>query len=148
MSLVRWKPFRDIMRRDFGWDPFEEGMLRRFFDEEDTRTCDWSPAVDILEKDKEIIIKAEIPGVEKKDIDISVQKNTLVIKGEKKYEEERKEQNYHRVERCYGTFQRSFVLPEYVEAEKIKATFKDGVLTLTLPKKPEVLPKSIDIKVE
>jgi HSP20 family protein len=107
----------------------------------------WAPAVDIYETDKEISMKAELPGMQEKDIDIKVEDNVLSISGERRMEKEIKEENYHRIERAYGSFNRSFTLPRTVDRDAIKAAYKDGVLTVTLPKKEEVKPKQIKIGV-
>ncbi len=106
----------------------------------------WEPALDVSETDDEIVVKAEVPGVDPKDLDIRVTGNVLTIKGEKREEKEEKTKEVHRIERSYGAFTRSIDLPEMVEAEKIKAECKSGVLTITLPKKPEA--KSHQVKIE
>jgi HSP20 family protein len=108
----------------------------------------WNPSVDISETKDNVIIKAEIPGLSKEDVKISMQDNMLTLTGEKKQEKEEKEANYHRVERSYGAFSRSFALPTSVKSDKIKATYKDGVLFITLPKTEEVKPKEIPISIE
>jgi len=108
----------------------------------------WSPSVDISETDDEIIVTAELPGVKKEDIKISLQDNVLTIRGEKKQEKEHKDENYHRIERAYGSFQRSFTLPTPVNTDKIKASFKDGVLKIQLPKTEEAKMKEIPISTE
>ncbi|UCD58800.1 MAG: Hsp20/alpha crystallin family protein, partial [Candidatus Hydrogenedentota bacterium] len=107
---------------------------------------DWAPAVDVVEHDDKMVVKAELPGMTEKDVDISVEENVLTIKGEKKTEEEKKEKSYHRLERSYGMFQRSFILPTWVTPDKAKASFKDGVLEIELPKSEEVKPKQVKIK--
>jgi len=101
--------------------------------------------VDVYETDQNVMLKAELPGVDPKNVEIRVEDGTLYLKGERKFEKEVKEENYHRVERSYGSFTRSFALPSSVEAEKATAEYKDGVLTLTLPKKEEAKPKTIKI---
>lgn len=108
----------------------------------------WSPLVDVEETDKEIVITAELPGMESKDLDVSVHEDTLIIKGERKEEKEDKTKTYHRVERRYGSFQRSIALPCGVDADKAGAAYKDGVLRITLPKKPEKESKGIKVDVE
>jgi HSP20 family protein len=107
----------------------------------------WAPAVDIYEQGGNIVLKAEIPGVDSKDVDIRVENNTLTLKGERKLDQEIERDNYHRVERTYGTFTRSFTLPNVVDTDKIKADFKDGVLRLVLPTREEAKPKQIQIHV-
>jgi HSP20 family protein len=107
---------------------------------------EWSPSVDISENDDNIVVNAEIPGMNKEDINVSVRDDTLTIKGEKKREREEEEENYHVVERSYGRFQRSFTLPDNVKSDDIKANYKDGVLNITIPKTEEA--KSKELKVD
>jgi HSP20 family protein len=104
--------------------------------------------VDIFETADNIVLKAELPGVDPKDVEIRVEDNTLYLKGERKFEREVKEENYHRVERSYGGFARSFSLPNSIDAEKVSAEYKDGLLTLTMPKREEAKPKTIKIDVK
>jgi len=118
---------------------FSRGLVR-FTDE-------WSPTVDISETGDEVIVKAEVPGMTKEDISVFLQDNVLTLRGEKKQEKEEKEKTFHRVERSYGSFVRSFTLPTLVQADKVKAAYKDGVLQITLPKAEEVKPKEISISV-
>jgi HSP20 family protein len=113
--------------------------------ESSTRT--WTPPVDIDEEGDNLVLKAELPGINPNDVEVRVEENTLYLKGERKFEKEVKEENYHRVERAYGTFARTFSLPNTVDSEKVTANFKHGVLTLTLPKKEEAKPKTIKINV-
>jgi HSP20 family protein len=108
----------------------------------------WTPAVDVAEHDDEYLVKVELPGVAKDDVKITMQENILTVRGEKKQEKETKESDYHRVERSYGSFQRSFTLPTTVKNDKIEAAYKDGILTITLPKAEEAKPKQIDVKVK
>jgi HSP20 family protein len=103
--------------------------------------------VDIYENGDNLVLKAELPGINPDDVEIRVEDNTLYLKGERKFEKEVKEQNYHRVERSYGTFTRTFSLPNSIDADKVTANYKDGVLTLTMPKKEEAKPKTIKINV-
>jgi HSP20 family protein len=107
----------------------------------------WAPPVDIYEKNGNIVVKAELPGVDPKDVDVRIENNTLTIRGERKVDDEVKQEHYHRVERSYGSFTRSFSLPSVLDQEKIKAEFKDGVLQVTLPKHERALPKQINIAV-
>jgi HSP20 family protein len=108
----------------------------------------WMPSVDILEKDGNLILRAELPGMTEKDIDLKIEGDTLTLKGERKMENEDKKSNYHRVESFYGSFSRSFRLPDTVDYEKIDAKYKNGVLTVTLPQKPEVKPREIPVSVQ
>lgn len=125
-----------LFDRFFDWRPFDLTV----------REGEWMPAVDVSETGKEIVIKAEIPGMEAKDIDISLNGRVLTLKGERKTEKEEKEENYHRIERRHGSFSRSFELPADVDANKVYATYKDGVLKLNLPKTKEQTVKKIEIK--
>lgn len=118
---------------------FREGSL--------TETGMWLPPIDLSETNDKITVKAEIPGIDSKDIDISIQENTLFLKGEKREEKEEKGKNYYRIERQYGSFSRSVVLPATVDTDKVTAECKNGVLEITLQKKEEVKPKQISIKV-
>ncbi len=148
MDLVQWKPFREVSRlrseMDRLWDEYFGSGRRALQPMEEA----WLPAVDVSESEDKITVKAEIPGLEAKDIDISMSGDTLTIKGEKKTETEEKEENYHLVERSYGSFRRAMKIPATVDADKVEATYKNGVLTVVLPKKEEVKPKAIEIKAE
>lgn len=145
MAIIRWSPFRDIAdMQDQMNKLFEDFLGRRA-----TGEGIWSPYVDISETEDDIRVKAELPGVKKDDISISVSDNNiLTLKGEKKREEEVKEENYYRVERSYGSFNRKVELPSEVKADEVDATYEDGILTISLPKKEEVKPKEIEIKVK
>jgi HSP20 family protein len=108
-------------------------------------TTTWSPAVDIFETEGEIVVKAELPGMDRKDITLNLEKNVLTLRGERRFEKETKEENYHRIERAYGGFSRAFSIPATVDDEKIRADYKDGVLQIVLPKKEQAKPKQIRI---
>ncbi len=145
MELVRWDPFREM-------DTLQERMNRLFeesiFKLRPTRSeALWSPAVDILEDENQVIVKAELPDMEQKDIDVQIENNVLTIKGEKKLEREDKRENYRMVESNWGSFVRSFNLPTSVDADRAEAGFEKGVLRITLPKKEETKPKQIKVKV-
>ena len=146
MDLIHWRPFREVSRlrseMDRLWDDYFGAGRRALQPLEET----WMPAVDVAETGDKITVKAEIPGMEAKDIEISMVGDTLTIKGEKKVEREEKEENYHMIERSYGSFSRVMKLPVAVDADKVEATYKNGVLTVALPKKEEVKPKAIEIK--
>jgi HSP20 family protein len=152
-ELTIWRPFRELapfrdferMRRDMDrlWDSFFERGVRRT-DEEG----EWLPSLDVAETKNDVVVKAEIPGMDPKDIDISLTDGLLTIKGEKKEEREEKEKDYHLVERSYGTFTRWIRLPKEVQRDKINASYKNGVPTVTLPKSEEAKKKEIKIKVE
>lgn len=111
------------------------------------RVAEWAPLVDITEDPKEYLVKAELPEVKKDEIKISVQNDVLVISGERKYEKEEKDKKYHRIERAYGSFSRSFTIPEDADPEKVSAEFKEGVLHVHLPKSDRAKAKSIAVKV-
>jgi HSP20 family protein len=107
----------------------------------------WNPAVDILEKDGNLVLRAELPGMTEKQVEVMVEGDTLTLKGERKMESEDKKENYHRIESFHGSFTRTFKLPETVDTHKISADYKDGILTVTLPQKPEVKPREIPVSV-
>jgi HSP20 family protein len=155
MSIVRWSPARDLAT--FPSDVLNiqreiNRMFNSFFRneaEDDTlATAAWYPSADIAEQDDGYIVKMELPGVTKDDVKIVMQENMLTVKGEKKQEKESKGSNYHRVERSYGSFQRSFTLPTSVKGDKVDASFKDGVLSIVLPKAEEAKRKQIEVKVK
>jgi len=147
MEIVRWEPFRGLLATPDRFNRlFNETFSRTFGDEELTSRA-WTPAVDILENENNIVLTAELPGVDPKDVEVRVKDNTLYLKGERKFEKEVKEENYHRIERSYGSFARTFALPGSVDSEKVAADYKDGVLTLTIPKREEAKPKAIKINV-
>ena len=146
-AIVKFDPFRDMVTlRDRMDRLFEDSLSKARGGEEEFGITTWAPAVDIYETKDNLVIKAEIPGIEKKDVSIEVKDNTLKLKGERKYEKDVKEENYHRMECSYGSFQRTFSLPATVDQEKISASFKNGMLEVTLPKKEEKKPKQIEIK--
>ena len=151
--LERWEPFRGIRRRG---DLFSElsrmqQEMNRFFDEffgerrSELAEGAWVPSVDVSETDKELKVRAELPGMTQDDIELNLQDNVLTLKGEKKQEKKEEKENYHRTECCYGSFTRSLTLPVSVDQDKVQATFKDGILEITLPKSEEVKPKKISI---
>ena len=147
MAIVRWEPFRDLMATQRDFNRLFREAFSPVFGEGELSTRTWAPPVDIYENGESLVLKAELPGVNPDDVEIRVEDNTLYLKGERKFEKEVKEQNYHRVERSYGTFTRTFSLPNSIDADKVAASYKDGVLTLTMPKKEEAKPKSIKINV-
>jgi len=149
MALVRWRPSEDVFPSFFNLREEINRMFDDFLGRRPAREVEhatWYPAVDISETENEIILRAEIPGVKKDDIHVSVENNTLTFSGEKKIETEEKNREYHRAECCYGRFTRSFTLPATVDADKVKATYKEGVLTLALPKVEAAKPKRIAIE--
>jgi HSP20 family protein len=122
-----------------------EDANRGLRNDEPSATTNWSPAVDIFETENEIIVQAELPGVDRKDIGLQLENNVLTLKGERRFEKETKQENYHRIERSYGGFSRAFSIPAIVDEEKIRADYKDGILKIALPKKEQVKPKQIRI---
>ncbi len=124
-----------------------EGFLRLSLLLLSGRPETWNPSVDILEKDGNLVLRAELPGMTEKQIDLKLEGDTLILKGERKMESEDKKKNYHRVESFYGSFTRTFRLPETVDTDKINAEYKNGMLTVTLPQKPEVKPREIPVSV-
>jgi len=151
MAIVRWEPFRDLMtvqdRMNRIFDEAFRGAGRTAGEEDWALGGAWAPAVDIYEHEGNLVLKAELPGIDPKDVDVRVENNVLTLHGERKFESEVKREQYHRVERAYGTFSRSFTMPSVVDTEKIKAEFKDGVLRVTLPQREEAKPKQISIAV-
>ena len=147
MAIVRWEPLRDLLTTQREFDRLFREAFSPMFGEAEASTRSWAPPVDIYETENDIILKAELPGVDPKDVEVRVEDNTLYLKGERKFEKEVKEQNYHRVERSYGSFARSFSLPNSIDSDKVKAEYKDGLLTLTMPKREEAKPKTIKIDV-
>jgi HSP20 family protein len=142
MTLTRWDPFRELQDR---MNRMFEDTGRGWRSDEPSSTTTWSPAVDIYETQNEILVQAELPGVDRKDISLHLEKNVLTLKGERRFEKETKQENYHRIERAYGGFSRSFSIPATVEEDKIRAEYKDGILKIALPKKEQVKPKQIQI---
>jgi HSP20 family protein len=148
MKIVRWEPFQNVMAGQRDLDQVFKDAFRPFYGDGELSTRTWAPPVDIFENADNIVLKAELPGVDPKDVEIRVEDNTLYLKGERKFEKEVKEENYHRVERSYGSFARSFSLPNSIDADKVVADYKDGLLTLTMPKREEAKPKTIKIEIK
>ena len=148
MTLVRWNPSRELEEMSDRLNRmFNRQSLPQANAKETMVVADWAPSVDISETDGEYQIKAEIPDVKKDDVKVTLEDGVLTIQGERKHEKEEKGKKYHRVERSYGSFVRSFTLPDLVDEEKVKAEFKDGVLNLRLPKSEKAKPKAIEVKV-
>jgi HSP20 family protein len=151
-NLTKWDPFKD-------WDPFHElnefqnrlGSFNRSpaqKGQEGSLVSHWSPVVDIVEDDKEFLIKAELPDIKKEDVHVSVENGVLTVSGERKFDKEEKNKRYHRVERSYGSFTRSFSLPDGADASKVRAEFKEGLLKVHLQKSESAKSKNIEVKVE
>ncbi len=144
--LTRWDPFREL-------GTLQERMNRLFQDFTPSRedelmtTGSFVPPVDVYEDEHAITLKLEVPGVEQKDIDVRLEDNTLTVRGERKFEKEEKEENFHRIERRYGSFSRSFTLPTTVDPEQVNAEFENGVLKIKLAKRAEAKPKQIKVNI-
>jgi HSP20 family protein len=148
MAVVRWDPFRDLGLLQDRMNRLFDDAGRGWRAEEPAATTSWSPSVDIFETEGEIVVKAELPGMDRKDIALHLENNVLSLRGERRFVKETKEENYHRIERSYGNFSRSFSIPATVDEEKIRADYKDGVLKIILPKKDQAKPKQIKIASE
>jgi len=143
MALIRWDPFRDMITlRDKMNRLFEDAFKG---EERDLVSSTWAPSVDIYESENELVLNAEIPGIDEDNIEVKIEDNNLTLRGERKLEEETKEENYHRIERSYGSFYRSFSLPHYIDQENIKAEHDNGVLRIHMPKKHELKPRNVKI---
>jgi HSP20 family protein len=147
-QLTQWRPLRDLT----DW----ENRIERFFGlparanggKESITVAQWAPAVDISEDEHEFLVKAELPDLKKEEVKVSVENGELTISGERKAEKEEKNKKYHRIERSYGSFARSFTLPDSVSGDKVSADFKDGMLAVHLPKSEKAKPRSIEVKVQ
>ncbi len=151
MAIIRWDPFRDLLDIH---DEVNRLFRRSFFGEggrllsRDRGATAWAPAIDVFETKDHVVVTAELPGLSADEVSISLDDNVLSIKGERRFSDEVKEENYHRIERAYGYFERNIPLPRLVKEGEANATFADGVLRVELPKAEEVKPKQIPIKVE
>jgi HSP20 family protein len=144
MALMKFTPFSTVDEFPAGLRVFED-TVNRLLSEPAGRP--WSPAVDVFETENDLVLKADLPGLEMKDIDIQIENGTLTIRGERKYENGSKDGGFHRIERSYGAFTRYFSLPDTVDPEKVKAEYKNGVLTVTLGKKEIAKPRQIKVEV-
>lgn len=153
MTITRFAPFRSPLSdvallqnrlnsifQDFSWPTSQSGS-------ESLATGSFVPAVDIYEDAQKVVVKLEVPGIKQEDLDVKVENNTLTVKGERKFESQEKEENFHRIERRYGSFYRAFTLPSTVDTENVGANYTAGVLKLELKKKPEAQPKQIKVNV-
>jgi HSP20 family protein len=141
---MRFSPSSELEEFPVGLRLFQDSVSR-LFSEPSNRP--WSPAVDIFETEHELVLKADVPEIEMKDIDVQVENGTLTLKGERKFEQEQNGKGYHRIERGYGSFVRAFTLPDSVDVDKVKAEYKSGVLTVTLSKKEVAKPKTIRVEI-
>jgi HSP20 family protein len=146
MPLVKYAPFLETEDFPAGLRLFQDS-INRLFSEDGGKARPWAPAVDIMETENELVLKADIPGVELKDIDIQLENGTLTVKGERKYERDEKNKGFHRMERTYGSFVRYFTVPDTIDPEHVKAGYEAGVLTITLPKKEVAKPRAIKVQV-
>src|SRR5579863_8591669 len=144
MAVIRYNPFTDLETYPAGLRVFQD-TVNRLFSEPNGRP--WVPPVDIRETENELIVKADIPDVEMKDIDVRMENGALTLRGERKFEAKKEEGGWHRVERSYGSFERVFTLPETVDPEGVKADYKNGTLTVTLPKKEVAKPRQVKVEV-
>ena len=157
-ALTRWNPVKEVAE----WNPFREldeihkrlsgffggnSLTKRANGQEDITVAEWAPLVDITEDDKEYVIKAELPEVKKNDVKVRVEDGVLYLSGARQFEKEEKGKRYHRIERAYGSFTRSFLLPDDASPQQVNAEFKDGVLNVRVAKDPNARPKSIEVKV-
>ena len=157
-ALTRWNPVKEVAE----WNPFREldeihkrlsgffggnSLSKRANGQEDITVAEWAPLVDITEDDKEYVIKAELPEVKKNEVKVRVEDGVLYLTGTRQFEKEEKGKRYHRIERAYGSFTRSFSLPDDADPQKVNAEFKDGVLNVRVAKDPNARPKSIEVKV-
>jgi len=144
MSVIKYSPFADLEGFPAGMRLFQDSV-NRLFAEPNGRP--WVPPVDIQETDHELVVKADVPDMQMQDIDVRMENGSLTIRGERKFEAKKNEGGWHRVERSYGTFERAFTLPDTVNPEGVKADYKNGVLTVTLPKKEVAKPRQIKVNV-
>ncbi|MFZ0138143.1 MAG: Hsp20/alpha crystallin family protein [Candidatus Sulfotelmatobacter sp.] len=145
--LTRWEPFRELSTLQDRINRAFRESYREGGQDESLATSSFAPAVDVYEDEHNVTLKIEVPGIDEKDIDVSLENNTLTVHGERKIEKEEKEENYRRVESQYGSFTRTFNLPPTVDSEKVSAIYDKGVLKVTLPKKAEAKPKQIKVSV-
>lgn len=149
MSLMRRDPFSELRNLQDDFNRFFGANLPRLFNQEEgLLRGNWSPSVDIYEDQNAIVLEADLPGLKPGDFDLSVENYTLTLRGERRFEKRQEGDNYHRVERSYGGFTRTFTLPQTVNVEDVQAEFRDGVLRVTLPKREEVKPRQIQVAIK
>jgi HSP20 family protein len=147
MAIIRWDPFREVMTSQNNTNPLFSLFRNMSEAELPLSAGNFVPAVDIYEDKDKLVLKLEVPGIDEKDLDVQIENNTLTVKGERKFEKDEKEENFHRIERSYGSFYRTFTLPSTVENDKISAKYTAGVLKLELKKKAEAQPKQIKVEI-
>jgi HSP20 family protein len=145
MTIVRYDPFRDLRTLQEEVNRLFSTNLTRTFGDEGIGRGAWSPSVDIYENKDQIVLEAELPGMKQEDFDLSIENNVITLRGERSFEKKEDSDNYHRVERSYGSFTRSFTLPQTVSGEGVTAEYSNGVLRVTLPKREEVKPRKIEV---
>lgn len=148
MSVIKYDPFRELRGLQDEMNRLFMTNFPRGFNDEDMASGGWTPNVDIYESEDEIVLEAELPGMKREDFEVSIENNVVTLKGSRRFEKKDEGDNYHRVERSYGTFTRSFSLPRSVSAENTKADFTNGVLRVSLPKKEEAKARKIEVKGE
>ncbi len=149
MTVSRWEPFRDMTNLQERMNKlFEDSLTRSRAASQEFPMGAWTPPVDIFETDDKVILKADLPGIDQRDIDVRIEDNTLILRGERKFEKEQNQEDFHRIERAYGAFQRTFRLPGSVDQNRVIATHKDGVLEVVLMKKEDTRPVQIRVEVK
>ena|SRR5579875_2939008 len=146
MAITRWDPFRDVLALQNRMNSLFQEFNRQGDGNDLATTAAFVPPVDIYEDEHKIVLKLEVPGIKESDLDIQLENNVLTVKGERKFEREEKEENFHRVERRYGSFYRSFTVPNTVNPETVRASYDAGVLRLELEKRAEARPKQIRVE--
>jgi HSP20 family protein len=145
MSLIKYDPFRELRSLQDEMNRLFMTSVPRTVSQEEMASGGWSPSVDIFESENEIVLEAELPGMKREDFEVSIENNVITLKGERHFEKKEEGDNYHRVERSYGSFTRSFSLPRTVSAEETSADFKNGILRVSLPKKEEAKARKIEV---
>ena len=147
MAITRWDPFRDVLALQNRMNSLFQDYTRGQNDTDALTTAAFAPPVDIYEDEHKVVLKLEVPGMKQEDFDIRVENNTLTVRGERKFEKEEKEENFHRIERRYGSFYRAFTAPNTVSTENVQASYDAGVLKIELEKRAEAKPKQIKVSV-
>jgi HSP20 family protein len=148
MTITRYDPFRDLRNLQEEVNRLFTGNVGRSFEDEGIARGSWSPSVDIYENKDQIVLEAELPGMKREEFDLSIENNTLTLRGERQFEKKQETDNYHRVERAYGSFTRSFTLPNTVSGEGVTADYRNGVLRVVIPKREETRARRIEINSE
>jgi HSP20 family protein len=148
MAITRWDPYREVLTLQNRLNSLFQDYGRGHGENDSVFTAAFVPPVDVYEDDHKIVLKLEVPGLRQEDLDIQIENNALTVKGERKFEKEEKEENFHRIERRYGSFFRSFTVPNTVNSEAVKASYDAGVLRIELEKRAEAKPKQIKVQVD